>query len=67
MDRGMRSILSKAHDDIFRTTIVGTVLFFNRIGQEWLVILVGLVFGVLSVLLVTGWVTTLLLKKEGER
>jgi holin-like protein len=41
----------------FAPTIVGTIVFFPRIGQEWLAISISLIVSTLLTLLLTGWLT----------
>lgn len=48
----------------FAPIIVGTIVFFSRIGAEWVSISLSLVGGALAVLLITGWSTTWLAERE---
>ncbi|RED61773.1 CidA/LrgA family protein [Cohnella lupini] len=48
----------------FAPTIVGTIVFFSRIGDEWVSITLSLVGSALTVLLVTGWTTAWLVKRK---
>ena len=51
----------------FAPTIVGTMVFFTRIGEEWVSISLSLIGSALAVLLVTGWSTSLMIKKDREK
>lgn len=48
----------------FAPIIVGTLVFFPLIGQQWLTILISLVGSAAAALMVTGWITTMLSGKE---
>jgi holin-like protein len=48
----------------FAPTIVGTIVFFSKIGAEWVTISLSLLGGALAVLLITGWSTTWLAERE---
>lgn len=50
----------------FAPTIVGTIVFFSRIGSEWVSISLSLVGSALTVLLITGWTTSWLTKQKGK-
>jgi holin-like protein len=51
----------------FAPAIVGVMVFFSRIGDEWVAISLGLVLSTLSVLLVTGWSTSWLAKRGDSK
>lgn len=48
----------------FAPIIVAVIVFFPLIGEQWVSISLSLIVSTLFVLLVTGWVTTLLNVKE---
>lgn len=50
----------------FAPTIVGTIVFFSMIGQEFLAIAVSLAGSTLAVLLATAWLTSRMAGKEGS-
>jgi holin-like protein len=49
----------------FAPVIVGVIVYRERIAAEWPAMTAGMVGSLLVVLLVTGWVATWLLRKEG--
>ncbi|WP_028560307.1 CidA/LrgA family protein [Paenibacillus pinihumi] len=51
----------------FAPIIVGTMLFFGRIGSEWLPIAASLIGATVIVLLVSGYVTARLAGKQEEK
>ena len=51
----------------FAPTIVGVIVFFSRIGEEWVAITLSLVGSTFLVLLITGWTTSWLAnRREAE-
>ncbi|MCD9021474.1 CidA/LrgA family protein [Cohnella silvisoli] len=48
----------------FAPTIVGTIAFFARIGDEWVAISLSMVGSAIAVLLLTGWSTSWFAGKE---
>ncbi|MFC5404877.1 CidA/LrgA family protein [Cohnella soli] len=50
----------------FAPTIVGVLVFADRLGEEWVAVTASLAGSAFVVLLVTGWMTTRL-AKEGRR
>ncbi|RKP52984.1 CidA/LrgA family protein [Cohnella endophytica] len=48
----------------FAPTIVGVLVFADRIGEEWAAISISLVGSTIVVLLLTGWTTTWLAKER---
>lgn len=49
----------------FAPLIVGVILFFPLLGEQWPSIVISLIVSTCVVLIVSGWVTSLLSPKEG--
>jgi holin-like protein len=51
----------------FAPFVVGTMVFFSFIAEQWISIAISLIVSSVASLLVTGWATKWLLERRGER